>query len=88
MKPSGFSIKPSDFLFHNFYTILHFDEFCRTRCFEFLNSVLTKNLEMDYSFFRLFISKFLNFWNFKFDRSVFKKLVKPILTSVFDFYEN
>jgi hypothetical protein len=37
--------------FHDFYTILHFDEFCRTRYFDFLNSVLTKNLEMDSNFF-------------------------------------
>jgi hypothetical protein len=28
----------------------HFNKFCRTHYFEFLNSVLTKNLEMDSSF--------------------------------------
>jgi hypothetical protein len=47
--------------FYDFYNILHFDEFCRTCCFEFLNSVLTQNLEIDSSFLELFISKFLKF---------------------------
>jgi hypothetical protein len=41
--------------FHDFYTILHFDEFCSTRCFDFLNSVSTKNLKMDSSFLEFFI---------------------------------
>jgi hypothetical protein len=39
------------FLFPGFYTILHFAGFCRMRYFDFFNSVLIKNLEMDYSFF-------------------------------------
>jgi hypothetical protein len=39
----------------SFFTILYFDESCRTRCFKFLNSVFDKNLKMDSSFFRLFI---------------------------------
>jgi hypothetical protein len=39
------------YFFTVFYTILHFDKFCRTRCFEYLNSVLTTNLEIDSSFF-------------------------------------
>jgi hypothetical protein len=43
-----------DFMFqlwidHN--SILQFNKFCRVGDFEFLNFVLTKNLEMDYSFF-------------------------------------
>jgi hypothetical protein len=45
-----FLIKPSGF-FHDFYTTSQFDEYCRTRCFEFLNFILIKNLEMDSSVF-------------------------------------
>jgi hypothetical protein len=45
-------------VFFQFYTIFHFTEFCTMRYFEFLNSVLTKNLEMDSSFLEFFISKF------------------------------
>jgi hypothetical protein len=41
-------IKSSAFLFHDFYTILHFNEFCRTRYFKFFNLILTNNLEIDY----------------------------------------
>jgi hypothetical protein len=44
--------------FYDFYTILHFDEFCRTCYFKFLKSVVTKNLEIDFSFLVVFISKF------------------------------
>jgi hypothetical protein len=76
------------FFFHDFYTILHFDEFCRTCCFEFLNSVLTKNLEMDSSFFRIFYFKcFQIFENFKFDRLVFRKPVhknQPVFERFFN----
>jgi hypothetical protein len=46
----------SIFFFYVFYNILHFNEFCRT-CLEFLNSVLSKNLEIDSSFFRFFYFK-------------------------------
>jgi hypothetical protein len=65
MKPRGFSIKPSDFLFffHDFYTILHFDKVCRTHCFEFLNFILIKNLKMDSNFFRIFYFKKFKFPN-------------------------
>jgi hypothetical protein len=59
----GFSLKsPSfhetimTFFFHDFYNIMNFNEFCRTRSFEFLNSIFTENLEMDSSFLEFFIS--------------------------------
>jgi hypothetical protein len=42
LKTRWFLTKPNGF---------HFDEFCRPRWFNFLNSVLTKNLEVDSSFF-------------------------------------
>jgi hypothetical protein len=46
--------------------------------FEFLNSISTKFFEMDSSFY-IFISKFSNFFkNFKFDRSIFGKPIKPV----------
>jgi hypothetical protein len=44
------------FFFHDFYNIMNFNEFCRTRSFEFLNSIFTENLEMDSSFLEFFIS--------------------------------
>jgi hypothetical protein len=44
------------FFFYDFYNIMNFNEL--TRSFEFLNSVFTKNLEMDSSFFRIFYFKF------------------------------
>jgi hypothetical protein len=47
--------------FHNFYTILHFDEFCRTQCFKFLNLVLAKNLEIESSFLDFLFQIFLIF---------------------------
>jgi hypothetical protein len=56
-------LKSSGFLFFYFYNILHFDEFCRTHYFEFLNSVLHKNLEVYSSFFRIFYFKFLKISN-------------------------
>lgn len=41
-----------DFFFcHDFYNLLSFDKFGRTHSFDFLNSVLIKNLKMDSSFF-------------------------------------
>jgi hypothetical protein len=58
-KPSGF------LLFYDFYTILHFDEFCRVRDFKFFNSIFTKNLEMNSSFFEFFTLIFLFFWKFQ-----------------------
>jgi hypothetical protein len=36
--------------FYDFYIVLHFDEFCMTHCFEFLNYVLIKNLVMGSNF--------------------------------------
>jgi hypothetical protein len=54
MKPSGF------WFFHNSYMLLHFDEFCRMRCFD--SSCFWKIL-------------FQIFENFKFDRPVFGKPV-------------
>jgi hypothetical protein len=53
----GTQIELFSFFFY-FYNILHFDEFCRTRYFEFLNSVLHKNLEVYSSFLDFFISNF------------------------------
>jgi hypothetical protein len=47
----------SIFFFYVFYNILHFNEFCRTCCLKFLNPVLSKNLEIDSSFFRFFYLK-------------------------------
>jgi hypothetical protein len=46
-------------IFHNFYNILYFDEFCRLCCFEYLKSTFIKNLKMDSSFFRIFYFKFM-----------------------------
>jgi hypothetical protein len=51
-------VKTVVIFFHDFYNILNFDKFCRMRSFKFLNSVLIKNIEIDSSFFRIFISKF------------------------------
>jgi hypothetical protein len=49
-----------------------FVKFYSTRYFEFLNSILTKNLKMDSSFFRIFYFKNLQiFKSFKFDWLVF-----------------
>jgi hypothetical protein len=50
-KTKRFSKKLSDFLFSGFFNIFDFDKFCRTCFFEFFNSVFTKTLEMDSSFF-------------------------------------
>jgi hypothetical protein len=57
LKTARFLSKPIDFLFsfYEFYIILHFDEFCRTRCFKNFNHVLTKNLEIDSRFLEFFI---------------------------------
>ncbi len=33
--------------FSSFHTIFHFDEFCSTRHFKILNSLLIKNLKID-----------------------------------------
>jgi hypothetical protein len=43
--------------FFAFNIILHVDEFCIMRYFDFLNSVLTKNFKIDSSLFGIFISK-------------------------------
>jgi hypothetical protein len=75
MKTERFFLKPSNF---------HFDEFCISRCFDILNSVLTKNLEMNSSFFRI-IYLFLIFEKFKFDRPVFQK---PAPTDFSNFNKN
>jgi hypothetical protein len=53
--------KEPDGFFFAFHTILHFDEFCRMHYFKFLNSVLTKNLEIHSNFFRVFILKIPKF---------------------------
>jgi hypothetical protein len=51
--------------FSAFHTILYFHEFYRTRCFEFLNLVLIKYLEIYSRFFRIFFFKiFQTFQNF------------------------
>jgi hypothetical protein len=65
-KTEQFSRKPSGFLFFWFLHHFHFTEFCRTCYFEFLNYVLTKNLEIESSCFRnfyLFIFNFLKISN-------------------------
>jgi hypothetical protein len=51
--------------------------------FEFLNSVLTKQFEIDSSFFRFFYFK-----NFKTDRSFFNKPMRSILISFSNSREN
>jgi hypothetical protein len=38
-------------VFYDFCNILNVDEFCRMHSFKFLDSNLTKNLEIDSSFF-------------------------------------
>jgi hypothetical protein len=50
--------------FSYFYTIFQFTKFSTTRYIEFLNSVLTKNLETDSSFFWIFYFKFFKNLNF------------------------
>jgi hypothetical protein len=45
-KTKWFSRKPSNFLFRDFSNIFHVAKFSRTRYFEFLNYVLTINLEI------------------------------------------
>jgi hypothetical protein len=75
--------------FSNFYTILHFYEFCRTRCLEFLNSILTKYLEIDSSFLEFYISFFSKFKKkSKFNWPVFQKPVKPVPSVSLVFCEN
>jgi hypothetical protein len=65
------------FTFNNRTNLL---DFSRTKDNEFLNSVLTKILKMKASFFRIFISKFLIFFEiFKFNRLVFGEPTKPDL---------
>jgi hypothetical protein len=59
----------------DFYTILHFNEFCRMRYFEFFNLVLIQNLEIHSSFFRIFYFKI--FTNFKINRQVFIDKMGP-----------
>jgi hypothetical protein len=46
-----------------FFLDFAFIEFCRVRHFEFLNSVLTKNLEISSSFLEFFISKVFKIFN-------------------------
>jgi hypothetical protein len=66
-----------------------FAEFCSMCYFEFLNSVLIKNVEMDSSFlYNFYFNFFQNFKFFKFDRPGFKKLVKPTPTDFSGFREN
>jgi hypothetical protein len=66
-KPSGFLenysifIKTNRFsIFHDFYNILHFDEFYKTRCFEYLNYILIKKILKSTLFIKTgqFLSKF------------------------------
>jgi hypothetical protein len=47
------------FFFHDFYTILHFDELYRMRCFEFLILFWLKILKLTLVFFTIF---YLNFF--------------------------
>jgi hypothetical protein len=69
----GGTKKLSSFLFlGGFYTIFYFTEFCITRYFNFFNSVLIKNVEMDSSFFYNFL--FQIFKNFKFDQPIFQSM--------------
>jgi hypothetical protein len=61
----GFRQNRSISFFHDFYNILHFDEFCSKFCLEFFNSILTKYLEIDSSFFIFYfkIFKFIKISN-------------------------
>jgi hypothetical protein len=60
-----------DFLFSQFSFGFCSSDFSRSCYFDFLNSILIKNLEMDSSFFRIFV--FQIFENFKFDQPIFDK---------------
>jgi hypothetical protein len=71
--------------FSSDFLIFYFIKFCRTCYFKFWNSILTKNLEMDSSFFSNF---YFIFSNLKFNRLVFQKPMKPVPTSFSSFREN
>jgi hypothetical protein len=62
------------FILFRFFNDFAFIEFCSICYFEFFNSVLTKIVEIDSRFFRIFyFKKFQNFNFFKkFDRPVFQ----------------
>jgi hypothetical protein len=70
------------FFFHNFYNILNFDEFCRMCSFEFLNLILTKNLEIDFSFLEIFILNFSNFFK------ISNLTAKPVTIGFHGFHKN
>jgi hypothetical protein len=58
-------------------------EFSRMKYFEILNSVLTKNIEINASFLGFFISK-----SFEFNRSTFDEPTKPNWTGFIGFHKN
>jgi hypothetical protein len=60
-KTGGFLENQTVFFFQDFFNIFQFAEFSRTRYFKFLNSVLTKHLEIDSSFFKIYYLKKFNF---------------------------
>jgi hypothetical protein len=73
-------------VFFGFPNIFYFIEFYSTCYFEFLNSILTKNFEIDSSFFRIFYFKMFQFFeNCKFDGPVFGK---PVPTGFAHFHKN
>jgi hypothetical protein len=63
-----------------FYNILNFDKFYRTQSSKFLNLVLTKNIEINYSFLKKYFNLFQVFENFKYEQTVFRKPVKLVPT--------
>jgi hypothetical protein len=75
-------------IFHNFYNILYFDEFCRLCCFEYLKSTFIKNLKMDSSFFRIFISNLwkIQIWPTDFLKTGFSGFCenRPVVTQFFN----
>jgi hypothetical protein len=73
-------------IFFNFNTRHTFLDFSGTKGNVFLNSILTKILQMKASFFRIFNFKISQiFENFKFNRSVFDEPTKPDRTSFVSF---
>jgi hypothetical protein len=76
-------------IFQGFYTIFYFRELSRTQYFNFLNLVLTKNLQIHYSFFIEFLfQNFSIFKNFKLNRPVFSGPTKLVRIDFISFHKN
>jgi hypothetical protein len=74
---------------HFFNNPLNLHAFSMMKYFKFFNSVLTKNLEINNGFFRIFISKFLKFSKkFKFNRSGFAEPTKLNRADFISFHKN